>query len=113
MIKAARAHSQEMLDKDYLSHDSFNGESVEQRLHRFGYTFGGYSYYLYGENIAGGCGSYGSPTSIFDRWMHSTDHKSNILNSKYREVGIGVRTGPFKDCAEATTYTVDFGTRKQ
>jgi uncharacterized protein YkwD len=113
LTKAARAHSQEMLDKDYLSHDSFNGESVKQRLHRFGYTFGGYSYYLYGENIAGGCGSYGSPTSIFDWWMHSTDHRANILNPKYREVGIGVRTGAFKDCAQATTYTVDFGTRKQ
>lgn len=113
LTKAARAHSQEMIDKDYLSHDSFNGESVRQRLERFGYTSRGYAYYLYGENIAGGCRSFGVPASIFDWWMHSTDHRANILNPKYREVGIGVRTGTLDSCTEATTYTVDFGTRRR
>ena len=44
-----------MLDKDYMEHNSFNGESIRHRLERFGYTFGGYTFYLYGENIAG-CG---------------------------------------------------------
>jgi len=38
-----------MLDKDYTSHNSFNGETVKQRRKRFGYTSDGYSYYLYGE----------------------------------------------------------------
>ncbi len=111
LTKAARAHAQEMLDKDYASHYSFDGESVGDRLARFGYTSGGYSYYLYGENIAWGCRSYGSPDYIFDWWMHSPEHRSNILDKRYRQVGIGVRSGTFKTCASATTYTVDFGTR--
>jgi uncharacterized protein YkwD len=113
LTRAARAHSQEMLDKDYASHNSFNGESVKQRLARYGYTFSGYSYYAYGENIAWGCGSYGSPDQIFNWWMHSPDHRHNILSKKFREVGIGVRTGTFKSCRQATMYTVDFGTRRR
>ena len=35
LTKAARAHSQEMLDKEFMSHDSLDGESVKQRLTRF------------------------------------------------------------------------------
>jgi uncharacterized protein YkwD len=113
LTQAARAHSQEMLDKDYASHNSFNGETVKQRLARFGYTTSGYSYYALGENIAWGCGSSGSPDHIFHWWMHSRDHRHNILNKKFREVGIGVRTGTFKSCGQATMYTVDFGTRQR
>lgn len=113
LTEAARAHSQEMLDKDYMEHNSFDGESVKHRLERFGYTFSGYSYYVYGENIACGCGFHGSPDSIFKAWMHSPGHRSNILDKRYREIGVGVRTGRFKTCANATTYTVDFATRRR
>lgn len=113
LTKAARAHSQEMLDKDYSSHESFNGESVKQRLERFGYTFDGYSYYVYGENITWGCGSVGAADYRFKWWMSSSGHRSNILNPKFRQVGIGVRVGAFKTCNDATMYTVDFGTRKR
>ena len=112
LTDAARAHTKEMLAKDYTSHDSFNGETVKERLHRFGYTSEGYSYYLYGENIAWGCGSYGSPESMFKWWMHSSEHRSNILKKSFREVGIGVLTGTFKSCSQATVYTVDFGVRR-
>ena len=112
LTQAARAHAKEMLDKDYTSHNSFNGETERARLERFGYTSSGYSYYLYGENIAWGCGSYGWPESIFNWWMHSPPHRSNILNKHYREVGIGVMTGTFQTCTQATMYTVDFDTRR-
>lgn len=113
LTEAARAHSKEMLDKDYLSHNSFNGETVKERLERFGYTFDGYSYYLYGENIACGCGTYGAPDRIFKWWMNSSVHRSNILKKKFRQVGIGVLTGTYKSCDHATMYTVDFGTRRR
>jgi uncharacterized protein YkwD len=102
-----------MLDKDYASHSSFNGESVRERLERFGYTSDGYSYYLHGENIAWGCGSYGDPENIFRWWMHSSDHRSNILKKKFREVGIGAVTGTYKTCTPATIYTGDFGVRRR
>ena len=110
--EAARAHSQEMLDKGYAAHESFNGETVRQRLKRFGYGFSGYSYYAYGENIAWGSETQGFPESVFDFWMNSTPHRSNILNQKYLQVGIGARTGLLQSYGASTTYTVDFGVRR-
>jgi uncharacterized protein YkwD len=110
---AARAHSQEMLDKGYAAHESFNGETVRQRLKRFGYGFSRYSYYAYGENIAWGSGPHGSPESAFDFWMNSPDHRPNILSEKLRQIGIGARTGSFQSYGESTMYTVDFGVRRR
>jgi uncharacterized protein YkwD len=110
--KAARAHSQEMIDKDYAAHESFNGETVKQRLKRFGYGFSRYSYYAYGENIAWGSGPQGSPESVFGFWMNSPDHRPNILSEKFRQIGVGARTGTFQTYGESTMYTVDFGVRR-
>ncbi len=112
LTKAARAHSQERLDKDYFSHYSYNGEAFGARLKRFGYTPAGYSYYTVGENVAWGSGSYGSPDGIFKGWMNSTGHKANILNKNFKQIGIRARTGTYKSYAGATMYTVDFGTRR-
>lgn len=114
LTKAARAHTQEMLDKDYISHNSFNGETVEERLIRFDYTSSGYSYYLVGENIAWACGSSMDANDIFRWWMNSLPHRSNILNKDFRQIGIGIRSGTYKTCSQqARVYTVDFGTRRR
>ncbi len=113
LTEAARAHTQEMLGRDFMSHESFDGETVGERLERFGYTSDGYSYYWYGENIAWGCGSSGAPDVVFKWWMNSPDHRSNILGKRFREVGIGAETGTYKTCAQATVYTVDFGGRRR
>ena len=112
LTNAARSHSQEMLDKGYFAHNSFNGETVKARLERFGYTFSGYSFWKYGENIYWGSGTSASPDSAHKWWMNSTGHKANILNRDFREVGIGVRTGTYKGNAGAKMYTVDFGVRR-
>ena len=111
--QAARAHSQEMLDRDYAAHESYNGETVKQRLKRFGYGFSRYSYYAYGENIAWGAGAQNSPESAFDFWMKSPDHRPNILSAKFRQIGVGARTGEFQTYGESTMYTVDFGVRRR
>ncbi len=112
LTNAARSHSQEMLDKGYFAHTSYNGETVKARLERFGYTFSGYSFWKYGENIYWGSGTSASPDSAHKWWMNSAGHKANILNRDFREVGIGVRTGTYKGYAGAKMYTVDFGVRR-
>jgi uncharacterized protein YkwD len=111
LTEAARVHSQEMLNKSYLSHDSFNGQNLETRLAHFGYTFSGYSSWKYGENISWGPSYMGEPENRFDTWMNSDDHKGNILNKDYREIGIGSRTGIYENNS-GKMYTVDFGTRQ-
>jgi uncharacterized protein YkwD len=101
LTKAARSHSAEMIRKDYLRHGN-----VVRRLKKVGYNWR-----TYGENIALGSGSRGSPDSIFRRWMKSRHHRSNILNGGFREVGVGTATGTYKRVNGVTMYTVDFGTR--
>lgn len=117
LTDAARSHSQEMLDKGYYDHDSYNGETSGDRLIRFGYTPAGYSYYWTGENICcitdGGSGTNLSPDSAFNGWMNSPKgHKENILDNRWREVGVGVRTGTYNGIPGSTMYTVDFGVRR-
>ena len=106
LVKAARSHSQEMIDRDYFSHNSYNGESFSARLKRFGY----YPYRYIAENIAWGSGSRGAPDSIFNGWMNSSGHRANILNANLRQIGVGTAYGQYKSYSGATMYTVDFGT---
>jgi uncharacterized protein YkwD len=112
LTEAARFHSQEMLDKGYFSHDSRNGESVKARLERFGYAFAGHPYWKYGENVSWGSGYLGAADRRFDEWMDSAEHRANILDKNFREVGIGARTGTFEAQDGTKMYTVDFGTRR-
>jgi uncharacterized protein YkwD len=101
LTQAARAHSASMIKKDYFGHGS-----VGTRLKRYGYNWR-----ICAENIAGGSGSYGSPSNIFKRWMGSSGHRANILDGRFREVGIGTYTGSYKGKRGYTMYTVDFGVR--
>ena len=112
LTEAARFHSQEMLDKGYFSHDSRNGESIKARLERFGYTFAGHPYWKYGENVSWGSGDLGAADNRFNGWMDSAEHRANILDKNFSEVGIGARTGTFEAQDGAKMYTVDFGTRR-
>lgn len=110
--KAARDHSEDMIRRDYFSHNTKGrGETAEERIKRFGYTPQGYSFYMIGENIALGSGSSGEPDSIMRSWMKSADHRHNILNGKFREIGIGVSTGTWKGNEGVSMYTADFGVR--
>lgn len=111
LTRAARAHSQEVLDKDYFAHNSFNGETFSARLKR-----AGYAYRTAGENIAWGSGPLSTPENRFKGWMDSSGHKANILNKNFREIRIGARTGAYTDRKTGKTYngaamwTADFGT---
>ncbi len=62
--KAAEAHSEVMIDKDYSSHTSQDGTTFFQRIKRQGYN-----YRTAGENIA--WGSLGAPDNTFKNWMNS------------------------------------------
>jgi uncharacterized protein YkwD len=89
----------------YFSHNSANGDRFWVRLERFGYNWR-----TAGENILYDPGSPDSAQSVFKAWIKSPDHKSNILNERFREVGVGARSGDYKG-SKATMWTVDFGAR--
>ena len=111
--KAARSHSRDMIERDYFAHDTKGGRTFEARLKAFGYDPKGYRYYEIGENIAYGSGPYGEPDTIVDAWMRSDGHRHNILNGRFREIGVGTHTGTYGDKDGVTMYTADFGVRRR
>lgn len=107
LTTAARAHSDEMLAKGYFAHESYDGETFDARLVRYGYT----GWTALAENVAYGSGSLGAPDAIFSSWMNSAGHRANILNGSLRQIGIGARLGTYQGHSGTNMYTVDFGTR--
>jgi uncharacterized protein YkwD len=107
LTEAARAHSREMLEKGFLSHDSFDGRPFHVRIAGFGYT----RPRALAENAGWGSGPLGEAERIFASWMDSPSHRPHILDGALREVGVGVAAGTYRSHAGARVYTVDFGTR--
>ncbi|HEX5849751.1 MAG TPA: CAP domain-containing protein [Rubrobacter sp.] len=108
--KAARHHSEDMVKRDYFSHDTMGrNEDFSERIESFGYT----SYSTLAENIAYGSGSDGSPSRIMRAWMRSDGHRRNILDPRLRQIGIGVFVGNWKGREGTSMYTADFGARQR
>jgi uncharacterized protein YkwD len=110
--RAATGHSNDMVEHRYFSHDGFHGSSLTARVAKAGYLARAGAYAI-GENIGGGPGRrYGSPIAVFRMWMHSPGHRANILDSRFREFGVGTARGfPFGGGRRAATYTLDLGSR--
>jgi uncharacterized protein YkwD len=103
---ASVKHSRDMVRRRYFEHGDFSA-----RIKKTGYLSGASSWAL-GENIAWGGGSYSTPRSIVPMWMNSPGHRANILNSRFKEIGIGIARGaPQAGQRDAATYTTDFGYR--
>ncbi len=101
---AARAHSRAMARSGSFTHGNWY-----YRLRRFGVRGR-----VLGENIAWGVGHLGSPRQIMRAWMNSPGHRANILNRRFREVGIGIvfHAPRGSAAAVAATYTTTFGYRR-
>ena len=109
---AATRHAGDMVRRDYFSHDSVNGQSFVDRIKRTGYLQSASSWYV-GENLAWGAGERSTPRSQLRAWMNSPGHRANILNRRFREVGIGIAVGaPQGRWDEAATYATEFGRRR-
>jgi uncharacterized protein YkwD len=108
--KAARYHSEDMIERDYFSHDTMGrDEDFAARIESFGYT----DYLTIAENIAYGSGSDGNPRRIMRAWMHSDGHRHNILDPQLRQIGIGVHVGNWKGYELTSMYTADFGAKRR
>lgn len=107
--RAAFYHARDMVRRDYFAHTSLSGLSMVGRILYTGYTSGARSWSV-GENIAWGGGPLGSPLEIVKGWLRSPGHRANILNARFREIGIGVAIGT-PERYRGATYTTDFGNR--
>jgi uncharacterized protein YkwD len=111
LSKAAVWHSHDMVHRHYFAHVSQSGNDIVDRLRKTRYIKRGFSW-MVGENLAWGSGSRGAPREIVAAWMSSPPHRRNMLNPRYREIGIGVLVGgPQQTDLPAATYTTTFGSR--
>jgi uncharacterized protein YkwD len=82
---AAQSHSASMAENNYFSHTGIDGSSPGDRI-----SAAGYHWSTYGENIAAG---YEDAQSVMQSWLTSSGHCANIMNTSFKEVGVGLVTG--------------------
>jgi hypothetical protein len=79
---AAQAKANDMAARDYWSHNTPDGATPWTFIVR-----AGYGYQAAGENLAYG---FGSSSDTISGWMNSAEHRANILNGNYADVGFGI-----------------------
>jgi hypothetical protein len=88
LSRAAQMKADDMARRGYFSHTGPGGEAPWTWFERAGYDF------LYaGENLAV---NFIDSEDVVSAWMKSETHKKNILNGKFREIGIGVSKGKYE-----------------
>ena len=95
---AAYTKGLDMINKDYWAHVGPDGTQPWKFFNDFGYK-----YKYAGENLAR---DFTNSASAVDAWMNSPTHRENILNPKYKEIGIGVVEGDL--AGSDTTIIVQF-----
>jgi uncharacterized protein YkwD len=111
LVAAARAHSREMAERGYFSHDSADGASMASRVRGSYVTHGRWTL---GENLLWSSPRVGARQAV-RRWLASPEHRAIILTAGWTDVGCAsVHTnatpGVF-DGLPVTVVTCDFGAR--
>lgn len=87
--KAAESKIDDMFAQQYFEHISPSGKGPADIIEKTGYT-----YIVVGENLAEG--DFETNAELIQGWMNSPGHRENILNPKYKEIGVAVRKGTYK-----------------
>jgi uncharacterized protein YkwD len=82
---AAAGHARDMARKKYFEHQGRDGSQPKDRVLRAGYKSR-----LTGENIALGPES---AEEVVAGWLDSPGHCANIMDPRFRDIGVGVATG--------------------
>ena len=104
---AAEAQSLDMATRKFFEHRNPDGVQPAARIVRAGYPP-----ILVGENLAWGEDWRSTPAEIVKSWMGSPGHRANLLESRYREIGIGLAYAapqPQDVPTQAAIYTTTFG----
>ena len=111
---AARQHSMEMAARGYFSHSSANGSTFDKRIARF-YPMGFHHFWSVGENLLWSSPDV-DPVGALNMWIASPEHKANLLNRRWREIGLSAVHSAAAPGTYAgrpvTIVTTDFGVRK-
>ena len=89
LADAARRKAANMYEENYWAHNSPSGKTPWVWFRNAGYS------YLYaGENLAK---DFGDTDRMVSAWMASPTHRENIVNAKYKEIGLAVVPGTLQD----------------
>jgi len=99
LARSATAKAQDMFENNYWAHTSPTGTNPWDFFKQEGYQ-----YSIAGENLAKDFYD-----TVIKAWMNSPTHKANIINSKYREIGIGIVNGTLNGI-KTTLVVQHFGT---
>ncbi|WP_211238267.1 CAP domain-containing protein [Deinococcus pimensis] len=97
---AAYNHSRDMAVRNFFSHTNPDGLSPFQRMTNAGYT----GWTTAGENIAAG---QTTPEQVVAGWLQSPGHCANIMNPRFRDLGVGFYQGG----SYGYYWTQDFGAK--
>ena len=79
---AALDRIDDMMSKHYFGHIAPDGIKPWTWADKHGYN-----YHEFGENLAVG---YRTPKEIVDGWMHSPEHRANVLSRTFEDVGVAI-----------------------
>jgi len=94
--KAAQLKANDMFTQQYWAHTAPNGTTPWKW-----FDSSRYAYQNAGENLAKGFSTSGG---VVKAWMNSDEHRDNLLNTSYKDVGFAVRSGTLN--GEDTTVVV-------
>jgi uncharacterized protein YkwD len=99
LLRAARGHSADMMNRQYFAHGSVAARALAQRARGP----------VYGEDLAWGTGV--TAQSVVNNWLASPRHRAVLLRPGFRRIGIGVAFGTFVGHGGAAVVTADFAGR--
>lgn len=114
LTAASTVHTVDMASNGYFDHSSRDGTPFWKRVDQW-YGSSGYSSWSVGENLLWLSPSV-TPARAVAVWMASPEHRANILNPKWREVGVAAvhvngAPGVYRGLP-VTVITTDFGARR-
>ncbi len=89
LTKSARLKVEDMILNQYFEHESPTGVTVSDLGNQVGYA-----YVTMGENLA--MGEFTDNQDVVMAWMDSPGHRANILQNKYKEIGVFARKGTYE-----------------
>ena len=88
LAEAARLKAEDMATNGYFAHMSPQGKTPWYWFQKVGYHFR-----YAGENLAV---NFVDSGDVVNAWMASVDHRDNILNADFTEIGVGVAKGVYE-----------------
>jgi uncharacterized protein YkwD len=98
LVQSSRAHSAELVRTNTFEHGPF-----WQRIESFGVRSG-----TLGETLGWASPVGTARDRVIRMWLESPPHRAILLGHGYREVGIGISTGPFHGWPHALVVTADY-----